>query len=304
MLADLESTVASVNDELRRQQGTQAGSTSPGDGAVRHFLRLGDHDVELFDGEILVGRSPKCQLVLDDPMVSRRHARLVVRRGTVTVEDMGSVNGVLVNGERLQRARVLRPGDRVVIGQHAMELYVAQPSPSERPERDTAKTLSGATLTSMKSFPFEEERSEATRQGDAFAMLTGVVEKVLTLGRGDEAERILGNYLRNLLQSARAGSPIDEELASSAVSYAVRIADATKKGAWVDYVFELYTVLGRPLPGPLVERLYTSLRSLTPINLKIFRQYLATLKMEDTSFGPTERFVVRRIEGLEKLAMR
>ena len=64
-------------------------------------LRYLVHDLEVPPGEFVIGRSPDCQLSLDDPLVSRRHAILVVQADAVYVEDLASRNGVLVNGKRV-----------------------------------------------------------------------------------------------------------------------------------------------------------------------------------------------------------
>jgi pSer/pThr/pTyr-binding forkhead associated (FHA) protein len=272
-------------------------STSAGLGRI--CLRFGDHDVDLAEGETLIGRSPKCEIVLDDPLVSRSHARLVVNRGAVTIEDLKSANGVLVNGETLVRARVLQSGDRIVIGQQGFQLVVGAKDSTSSPERRTARTLSNLRDFSVT----ETERSEATRKGDALELLGGVADKVLALGRGDEAERILSSYLRNLLQNARVGGELEPHVAEKAATYAVRIAEVTGKGTWVDYTFELYTIAKRPLPGPVVERLYASLRKISSPSIGVFRQYLSALRSVESSLGPSDRFLVRRIEGLESLAV-
>lgn len=269
-------------------------------GAGRICLRFGDHDVELAEGETLIGRSPKCEIVLDDPLVSRTHARIFVNHGSVTIEDMKSANGVLVNGEALVRARVLSSGDRVVIGQQSFQLVVGPKTVGPAMvERRTARTLSN-----LRDFSITEtERSEATRKGDALELLGGVADKVLALGRGDEAERILSSYLRNLLQSARVGGELDASVAEKAALYAVRIAEVTGKGTWVDYAFELYALVKRPLPGPIVERLYASLRKISSPSIATFRQYLSVLRGVESGLGPSDRFLVRRIEGLESLGV-
>lgn len=297
----------------------------PAQTGIRVWLRFGDHDVEVGQGETIVGRSPKCQLVLDDALVSRAHARLIVHRGTATIEDMGSSNGVLVNGDRLTRARVLVSGDRVVIGHQTFMLLAEGGALSQEPkkERFGAKTLSGpkSERSSPRPFeketgsrgpvekdsgsqrPFESERTEATRKGHALDLLGSVAEKVLSLGRGDEAERILSSYLRNMLQTARVGGELDSETADKAALFAVRIAEATGKGAWADYVFELFTVAKRPLPAPIVERLYESLRKLSPVSMNVYRQYLSALRSVEAQFGPSDRFLMRRIEGIEALGV-
>jgi pSer/pThr/pTyr-binding forkhead associated (FHA) protein len=275
--------------------------------AARVWLRFNDYEVELAQGETIVGRSPKCQLVMDDPLVSRAHARIFVNGAAVTIEDMGSSNGVLVNGERLARARVIVNGDRVVIGQQSFVLGTTTAAREDDDRKRTgAQTLSGFQSWNEESkAAHDQDRSEATRKSDALELLAGVAEKVLALGRGDEAERILGSYLRNMLLSARSRGDIDAGHAEKAATYAVRIAEVTGKGAWVDYAFELYTVLKRPLPAPIVERLYEALRKLQPVSVTVFRQYLAALRTVESQFGPSDRFLLRRLEGLESLgAMR
>lgn len=73
--------------------------------------------------EITVGRGAGCAVVLaDDTFVSQVHARVFTRGGDVYVEDLGSTNGSLLNGEALTEAVRLRRGDRVQFGQTVMEL--------------------------------------------------------------------------------------------------------------------------------------------------------------------------------------
>lgn len=64
---------------------------------------------------LLLGRDERCHLVLDDPTVSRRHARLWQRDGAWSIEDLRSTNGTRVNGWRIDDAR-LHDGDRLVLG--------------------------------------------------------------------------------------------------------------------------------------------------------------------------------------------
>ena len=91
---------------------------------MRFRLRYLQHDFELTEGQFAVGRNASCQLALDDPLVSRRHALFAVRNATVVVEDLGSRNGVIVNGERIERPHALSAGDRVLIGSQELILIV------------------------------------------------------------------------------------------------------------------------------------------------------------------------------------
>ncbi|MDN7120452.1 FHA domain-containing protein [Nocardioides sp. ChNu-153] len=62
-----------------------------------------------------IGRAQGCDVVLDDPLVSRRHAAIELGRAAV-LRDLGSFNGTYVNGSRLQGGVGLSPGDEVIVG--------------------------------------------------------------------------------------------------------------------------------------------------------------------------------------------
>jgi Protein of unknown function (DUF3662)/FHA domain len=69
----------------------------------------------LSGSRVLIGRSRDCDLTLDDPNVSRRHAELRNEDGHWLVADLGSTNGVKVNGRRVEE-QVLQPGDELALG--------------------------------------------------------------------------------------------------------------------------------------------------------------------------------------------
>jgi ABC-type multidrug transport system ATPase subunit len=75
--------------------------------------------------ETILGRAKQCDIALDDPRVSRRHARLARSGARVTIEDLGSSIGTFVNGQRIAGAQTLRPGDLVAIGNYTFKLTPA-----------------------------------------------------------------------------------------------------------------------------------------------------------------------------------
>jgi FHA domain-containing protein/uncharacterized protein DUF4388 len=72
-------------------------------------------------GELVIGRSSELDLVLIEDMVSRKHARLTLEPGQITISDLGSTNGTFVNGEKVKRAQ-LKEGDRILIGTSILKL--------------------------------------------------------------------------------------------------------------------------------------------------------------------------------------
>ena len=83
-------------------------------------------DVALDGRPLTIGRATDVELVLPDPLASRRHARLSSRGGRLVISDLGSTNGTRINGERVREA-VVGPGDRIEIGATRLEIVVAPP---------------------------------------------------------------------------------------------------------------------------------------------------------------------------------
>ena len=71
---------------------------------------------ELTKREIVLGRSRECDIRLEDPNISRRHAAIRQDDGAFWIVDLGSTNGIEVNGKRVDRAR-LSNDDRIVLGE-------------------------------------------------------------------------------------------------------------------------------------------------------------------------------------------
>lgn len=93
-------------------------------GHWRYFLELGGREIELPEGEHVIGRSRGCQIPLSDSRASRRHARLVLAGGGATIEDLGSSNGTFVEGERVEKRMILPPGSTFHLGESELRLQV------------------------------------------------------------------------------------------------------------------------------------------------------------------------------------
>ncbi len=71
-------------------------------------------------GETVIGRDPGAGLFIDDPSVSRRHARIVVTSESATLEDLGSKNGTRLGDRRIEAPVPLDDGARIRIGTVAL----------------------------------------------------------------------------------------------------------------------------------------------------------------------------------------
>jgi hypothetical protein len=79
-----------------------------------------------------IGRSLAADIRFDDPTVSRRHALIVRQPDGVRVLDDRSLNGVFVNGERVEW-RALRDGDEIVVGRYRLQFLVHEEAPAGAP---------------------------------------------------------------------------------------------------------------------------------------------------------------------------
>ena len=83
---------------------------------ARALLVMGGKRLVVGAGGATIGRSRSCDIVVDDANVSRQHAEVRPRGGSWAIADLGSTNGVAVNGVRVERPQTLKPGDRVELG--------------------------------------------------------------------------------------------------------------------------------------------------------------------------------------------
>jgi hypothetical protein len=106
---------AEIMEELKAEGPTLV-VRSGGGRAGEHFL--------LEQDSTTVGRSPDCDIFLDDVTVSRRHALLKRSDGRFLIEDQGSLNGTFVNRRRIESG-ALEDGDEVQIGKYKLTFLTA-----------------------------------------------------------------------------------------------------------------------------------------------------------------------------------
>lgn len=267
---------------------------------VRCWLKVGGQEIELRVGRTLLGRHDSCEVVLDDPLASRRHAALHFDGQATTVQDLGSVNGVLLNGERIKKPEKLTHGDELRLGNQSIQVRIGVTAPVEDAQRRWgAETISAMDAQRLAEQSIEE--STGVRDGEALETLMVVAEKMIALGRPAEAERIVKSALTELRSRAENG-PTDADTLELAAVMAVRLAEANRRGEWVTYVFALYDAAGGVVPASVIDRLYSAVRVVDSVDLTVIRGYMSKLRARQADFGPAQRFLLRRLDGLEQLA--
>ncbi len=124
-------------------------------------------------GEVVLGRSPECQVVLKDFGISRNHAKIVVDGDGVRILDLKSKNGTTVNGQPIVEA-FLKEGDKILLGKLPITF---------------SKTLEGKVVLDEEK-PLHEEAGTIIRSvGDLSKLLSGVapVPKTATPVAGAKA---------------------------------------------------------------------------------------------------------------------
>jgi len=271
---------------------------------VRRFrLRHQGTDIELMPGTFVVGRSSSCNLALDDALVSRRHAQFTIETDNVQVEDLGSRNGISVNGVKADGRVPVRNLDRVTVGGSDLILI-------ELVDRTAmSATLSGATMRELSGAMRETMQLPAMGasggpRGDevtgASVMLIGLADKALALGRYDEAERVLSRILEPMLQRAATGLLPAARL-EEGTKYALRLAEGTKRQSWIDWIFDLHTAAGAMIGASSIDRLHDVVRKIRYTSGAALRRYLERMRSKEAELSPGDRFLLQRIEGIQRV---
>jgi Protein of unknown function (DUF3662)/Inner membrane component of T3SS, cytoplasmic domain len=97
---------------IERAAGTEQAESRP---VSRALLTMNGKTFVIDQPHAVVGRSQRCDLVLDDPNISRRHCELRLQDDGWHLVDLDSTNGISVNGRQVKSA-LLSPGDKILIG--------------------------------------------------------------------------------------------------------------------------------------------------------------------------------------------
>jgi hypothetical protein len=223
----------------------------------RYRLRFHLQEIDLARGITLIGRSEDCEVTIEDPLVSRRHARVVVDGDDVILEDLGSRNGVRLNGKGVRGSAKLKDGDRVRIG--TQEFVFTRVVTQQAPRR--AKTTGVLRLCAQCKLPYAREMIScpncgATEQMDeetlsgtfgassqhswSVQLLIEALEKAHSLGRTADADRILRRATTLLEERVATGGALHVEQVQSLALAAARLCQVARDGTWGSWVAGFY----------------------------------------------------------------
>lgn len=191
----------------------------------RFLLRYLDSKVVLAPGDYTIGRASECHFPLDDEQVSRQHAVLHVDTASIVVEDLGSRNGVLVNGELVQGTSALKHGDRLTFGNQT--IYIMEEG--ERERRAMLSTVGGAADSAALQAELAKLRGQQpapTAQVDLSTLSPREYEVLCLIARGYTYKEV-ANELDVSVKTvetyrARLGQKLDLKSRSEIVDFALR----------------------------------------------------------------------------------
>lgn len=124
---------------------------------------------------IIIGRSPQCNVFIDNPAVSHQHAKVYPEGRDYYVEDLGSLNGTFLNGNRVTHS-ILSSGDTIAIGKHTLHFTKVQGEQVVTEATDASKSASSTwidklegtmVLESKKRQEILVQKAEADAQAEA-----------------------------------------------------------------------------------------------------------------------------------------
>ena len=162
--------------------------------ALSYIDSNGRHTVVLRDGSTTLGRLPGQDLVLSDPLVSRRHAVVVHENGTYELIDQKSTHGTFVNGNRVERAALL-PGDEVHLGSLKGVALHFHEQTDEATTGGPFRSSYGELLASLRRFRARHGEMSAPATTD-MERLKFLLDAARRLNEGSAVEEILGALLQ------------------------------------------------------------------------------------------------------------
>jgi pSer/pThr/pTyr-binding forkhead associated (FHA) protein len=226
----------------------------------RFRLRFLLQEIDLPQGDTLIGRSASCQVTLDDPLVSREHARIRIQGGAAFVDDLGSRNGVHLSGQPIARSAELRNGDRLRIGTQEL-VFLELPATAEPPSRGVTRATGFMCHCASCARPYPAElvacptcggrdrvEEDTLTGGDQkdwrLELAAEAVERASSSASPEDWERVLATARIGLEQRLAEGREVERSLVDRVGVVAGQVAASRGEAAWGRWALSIYASLG------------------------------------------------------------
>lgn len=227
-------------------------------GVARFRLRFLLQEFDLPPGEVLIGRSPDCHITIEDPLISRQHAKIIVSNRGCTYIDLKSRNGSRINGRLTTEPIELHDADRIRIG--AQELVFFEVRTEKRPSKATG----AMRLCAQCGAPFAEGaevcphcgamvgKEEDTMSGIqveprrawVLDLVGEVLERAISAGKTQDASKMLRRAVEEFSDRMRGGGVVDIKALVQISDYALRLAAIEHDVQWVQWVADWHRTTG------------------------------------------------------------
>jgi hypothetical protein len=286
---------------------------------ARYRLRFLLQEIDLREGDTLIGRSALCHVTIEDPLVSRQHSRIRIQGESAVLEDLGSRNGTYVNGRTIDGAHALTDGDRIRVG--TLELVFCTAADRLRESRPGKRTTGFMCHCADCGIPYPAELHAcvscgSTRRVDddtisgvvgnahrnwTLELLTEVLDKAVGLQRWEDVERMLGRARVNVDGRLAAGQGVDAAQLERVTEAAIRLALGRGGSEWAAWVLSAHAALGispSPTQLDLLEQVSPVIRGELHPALERLADALSGAARE-----PADHALAARLRGLAQTAL-
>jgi uncharacterized Zn finger protein (UPF0148 family) len=236
---------------------------------ARFRLRFLLQEFDIHPGETILGRSPDCHVTIEDPLVSRQHAKVILQGDEVFLEDLGSRNGLRINNRTIKGTVRLSDGDRIRIGTQEL-VFCRVTSGNDMVSKRTGflrhcarcKTPYPEELGSCPHCGATDAAEEETlsgssmeRQNWTLQLLVEVVQRALALQRATDAERLMRRAASAVDERIESREPLERSHLDALAVCGARLAELQSNAHWLRWMLRAYSATGFTPPALAIERL-------------------------------------------------
>jgi hypothetical protein len=282
-------------------------------------LRLLFQEIDLLPGNFIIGRASTCNLTVEDPLVSREHARILVYPDRAEMHDMSSRNGTQLNGEPVQGGERLKHGDRIRVGSYEFTFIVDLPNLEQAHHRATMRSYlcpkcktvytedneacpecgESQNASELDGFMRKLEETAPVDMEDSFVehksqMLDEVLQMAISMGHWDKAAGFLQNKIAAFEQATDRGK-LDRRALIGISEGCLTVARGLEDKSRIDWVIDTWAHHRVGMPKELIRALEEAAFGWYDLEPGLTR-YLAALEINEEN-EETRLSLLARLRG-------